>query len=329
MQEKFLTISEIERLMAPSLDGVQMERLHAVLNHCILDEGDFPALGNGKMSNEDMLAAFLGAKSVEGCSPRSTRYYSITLRRFLAWMDKPFADVSTSDVRSYLSEYQATGNVSNVTVDNVRRIISSLFSWLEAEDLIYKSPVRRIKKIRSLQAVKPVISDESMESLRDGCKTVRDLAIVDLLCSTGMRVGELVRLNRDDIDFEGRECIVRGKGSKERKVYFDARAKIHLLAYLVQRDDANEALFVSLNAPHERLEVSGVELRMRSLGRDSIGQRVHPHKFRRTLATRAIDKGMPIEQVQVLLGHSKIETTLCYAMVDQQNVKQSHHKFIC
>lgn len=329
MQEKFLTINEIERLMASTLDGAQMERLHAVLSHCILDEGDFPSLGCEKMSNEDLLETFLGAKAVEGCSPRSTRYYSITLRRFLSWLDKPFSAVTTGDVRSYLSEYQAMGTVSNVTVDNVRRIISSLFSWLEAEDFIYKSPVRRIKKIRSLQAVKPVISDESMESLRDGCKTARDLAIVDLLCSTGMRVGELVRLNKDDIDFEGRECVVRGKGSKERKVYFDARAKIHLLAYLAQRDDSNDALFVSLNAPHERLEVSGVELRMRHLGRDSIGQRVHPHKFRRTLATRAIDKGMPIEQVQVLLGHSKIETTLCYAMVDQQNVKQSHHRFIC
>ena len=329
MREKFFTISEIERLMAGSLDGAQMERLHAVLTHCLLGEEDFPAADSGSLDNTEMLDAFFGAKAVEGCSPRSIKYYTITLKRFAAGVDKPFACITTSDVRSYLSEYQASGTVSNVTVDNVRRIISSLFSWLEAEDYIYKSPMRRIKKIRSLQTVKPVISDESMEALRDDCETVRDLAIVDLLSSTGMRVGELVKLNKDDIDFERRECVVRGKGSKERKVYFDARAKIHLSRYLGQRIDDNEALFVSLNAPHDRLMVSGVEVRLRMLGRRSINQRIHPHKFRRTLATRAIDKGMPIEQVQVLLGHSKIDTTLCYAMVDQQNVRQSHRKYIC
>lgn len=329
MQGKFLVIGEIERLMAPALDGTQMERLHAVLGHCLLDEEDFPLTSSRNMSSSEMLEAFLGAKAIEGCSSRSAKYYAVTLGKFISEIDKPLSSVTTGDVRAYLSDYQAKGRVSNTTVDNVRRIISSLFSWLEAEDFIYKSPVRRIKKIRSPQVVKPVISDESMERLRDECKTVRDLAIVDLLSSTGMRVGELVRLNKSDIDFEDRECVVRGKGSKERKVYFDARAKIHLKVYLAQRADENEALFVSLNAPHERLMISGVESRLRALGKKAVGQRIHPHKFRRTLATRAIDKGMPIEQVQVLLGHSKIDTTLCYAMVDQQNVKRSHHKYIC
>ncbi len=328
MDEKFLTMNEIERLMVSSLDSAQMKRLHIVLSHCLIDENDFPSVLAKYSNNEGLFEAFLGAKRLEGCSERSLRYYSSTLKKFLDAVGKPLSQVTTDGVREYLANYQAQGNLSNVTADNVRRVISSLFSWLEAEDLIYKSPVRRIKKIRTLKAVKPVISDESLESLRDNCATSRDLAMIDMLSSTGMRVGELVKLNRDDIDFEGRECIVRGKGSKERKVYFDARTKVHLKAYLEERRDENPALFVSLNAPFNRLEISGIEIRLRKLGATARQPRIHPHKFRRTLATRAIDKGMPIEQVQVLLGHSKIDTTLCYAMVDQQNVKQSHHKYI-
>ncbi len=329
MEEKMMTMREVERLMSPALDAAQMERLHAVLTHCLVSGGDFTGCGgDATRSNNELLEAFLGAKSVEGCSGRSVKYYAVTLRRFLNEVEKPLRSMTTDDVRTYLADCQKGGRVSNVTVDNIRRVISSLFSWLEAEDIIYKSPVRRIKKVRSAKCVKPTISDEAMEHLRDCCKTARDLAIVDLLSSTGMRVGELVKLNRSDIDFEGRECVVRGKGSKERRVYFDAKAKIHLCTYLDERNDDNDALFVSLNGPHERLQISGVETRLRELGRDAVHQRIHPHKFRRTMATRAIDKGMPIEQVQILLGHSKIETTLCYAMVDQQNVKRSHRRYI-
>lgn len=328
MNEKFFTIKEIERLMAPELDGEQLDKLHSVLSHCLLESSDFPIRQSRFESNDEVLDAFLAAKAVEGCSPRTIRYYSVTLRRFSSEVGRPFVEVTTDDVRGYLTRCQREGRVSNVTVDNVRRIVSSLFSWLENEDIVYKSPVRRIKKIRTLRAVKPVLSDEAMEELRDGCESSRDLAIIDMLSSTGMRVGELVKLNRDDIDFEGRECVVRGKGAKERKVYFDARTKIHLKAYLEERRDDEDALFVSLTRPCRRLEISGVETRLRELGNRTVGVRVHPHKFRRSLATRAIDKGMPIEQVQVLLGHSKIETTLCYAQVEQSNVKRSHHRYI-
>jgi integrase/recombinase XerD len=191
-----------------------------------------------------------------------------------------------------------------------------------------KSPVRRIHKIRTETVVKETYTDENIEIMRDNCKEIRDLAMIDLLNSTGMRVGELVRLNISDINFNERECIVLGKGDKQRKVYFDAKTKIHLQSYLKSRDDENDALFVSLLKPHNRLNISGVEIRMRNLGRRLNINKVHPHKFRRTLATRAIDKGMPIEQVQQLLGHSKIDTTLQYAMVNQNNVKNSHRKYI-
>ena len=319
------TIERIDRLMASTLSAEQAAELHAVLVGCLIGEGSAP---HGRETIAEYVELFLAAKKLEGCSERSLRYYATTLARFSAEMAKPAHDITTDDIRDYLTKYSDDGRVGKTTVDNIRRVISSFFSWLEEEDHIYKSPVRRIKKIRTSRVLKPVYSDEALELLRDSCKEIRDLAIIDLLSSTGIRVGELVQLNRRDIDFDARECVVHGKGDKERRVYFDARAKTHLLAYLELREDDTPALFVSLHRPFKRLEISGVEARLRKLGEDSGVKHVHPHKFRRTLATKAIDKGMPIEQVQVLLGHSKIDTTLCYAMVDQDNVKRSHRKYI-
>lgn len=318
-------IERVDRLMAPVLSSDQAAELHAVLVACLAGEGKG---AHSCRTTDEYIELFLSAKRLEGCSERSLRYYSSTLSRFSSVVVKSAHDMTSDDIRDYLADYSKDGRVGRVTVDNVRRVISSFFSWLEEEDYIYKSPVRKIKKIRSPRVLKPVYSDETLEALRDSCEEMRDLAIVDLLSSTGIRVGELVRLDRDDIDFDARECVVYGKGDKERRVYFDARAKMHLLSYLDCRFDDSPALFVSLHKPFRRLGISGVEARLRKLGDGAGLQRVHPHKFRRTLATRAIDKGMPIEQVQVLLGHSKIDTTLCYAMVDQDNVKRSHRKFI-
>lgn len=318
-------VVEIEKLMSAFLDDGQMERLHDVLLACLCGQGRSSDAG---MPNGEYVERFLSAKKLEGCSKRSISYYQSTLCRFVASIEKPISRIETSDVREYLSSYSKTSGACNVTIDNIRRVLSTFFSWLEEEDFIYKSPVRRIKKIRSVKSLKPVYSDEMLEALRDSCTTPRDLAIIDILASTGMRVGELVKLERDDIDFKARECVVHGKGGKDRRVYFDARTKLHLEAYLSERSDTNTAAFVSLASPHERLEISGVETRLKQIGKTAKVPKVHPHKFRRTLATQAIDKGMPIEQVQVLLGHSKIETTLCYAMVDQENVKRSHRKYI-
>ena len=318
-------IRQVERMMVTALDGTQMRRLHDALIECFVEQ---TVERRERLGNADLLDAFLDAKRLEGCSSRSIKYYRSTLVTFVGAIEEPLPLVTTEQIRSYLGGYGEKNNAGNVTIDNVRRIISSFFSWLEAEDYIYKSPARRIKKIRTVKTVKETYSDEMVELMRDGCTTKRDLAIVDLLASTGVRVGELVSLDRGDIDFEARECIVLGKGGKERRVYFDARAKLHLLEYLETRSDDNPALFVSLFNPCRRLQISGVEIRLRELGRRLGVCRVHPHKFRRTLATRAIDKGMPIEQVQVLLGHQKIDTTLRYAMVDQRNVRLSHRKYI-
>nr|WP_290656592.1 site-specific tyrosine recombinase/integron integrase [Anaerovibrio sp.] len=281
-----------------------------------------------EISNEDFLKMFLDAKRIEGCSDRTIKFYRMTIDKMLQSVLNPIRKITTEDMRSYLSEYQKINNCSKVTVDNVRRNISSFFSWLEEENYILKSPMRRIHKIKTNQQVKEIISDEEIEKLRDKCNCSRDLAMIDLLYSTGIRVGELVNLNINDVDFAARECVVFGKGGKERRVYFDAKAKLHLLKYIDSRVDDNEALFVTLDAPYDRLKISGVEIRMRMLGRSINLHKIHPHKFRRTMATRAIDKGMPIEQVQKILGHSQIDTTMQYAMVNQSNVKTSHQKYI-
>lgn len=276
----------------------------------------------------DYLPLFIAAKRVEGCSEKSLRYYESTIRNMLEGIDKQERLITTEDLRCYLDTYQRRGTVSKVTLDNVRRILSTFFSWLEDEDYIIKSPVRRIHKVKTGKTVKETYSDESLELMRDHCDNLRDLALIDLLASTGIRVGELVKLNRADVDFENRECVVFGKGNKQRKVYFDARTKIHLQKYLAERTDDYDALFVSLLKPNSRLQISGVEIRLRKIGRELSMHKVHPHKFRRTLATMAIDKGMPIEQVQHLLGHQSIDTTLQYAMVNQANVKTSCKRFI-
>lgn len=324
-------INQIQTEMAGTLNNAQRQKLSEVLEHCFFNV-DVVVLNNENFiqskSNQTLKEEFLSAKQVEGCSERSVSYYSSTLDNLIKSLVKPFNQIETEDLRVYLSEYQKKNNASKQTIDNIRRILSSFFTWLEDEDYILKSPVRRIHKIKTTKQVKETYSDEALERLRDNCKTIRDLAIIDILSSTGMRVGELVKLNRVDVDFNNRECVVLGKGSKERVVYFDARTKLHLQNYLNSRKDENPALFVSLLEPHNRLEIAGVEIMLRKLGRSLKINKVHPHKFRRTLATKAIDKGMPIEQVQKLLGHSKIDTTMEYAIVDQQNVKNSHKKYL-
>ena len=321
MEEKIVTILNE---MSEYLSIEQMKKLQEVM----LDAFSGKIEKKKQISNQEYLRMFLAAKTIEGCSNRTIQYYRVTIEKMLTVMNQPIRKISTDDMRSYLSQYQEWNGCSKVTVDNVRRNISSFFSWLEEENYILKSPMRRIHKIKTNQQVKEIITDEDIERLRDSCSCKRDLAMIDLLYSTGIRVGELVNLNISDVDFEARECVVFGKGGKERKVYFDAKSKLHLQAYLSSRVDDNEALFVTLDAPHDRLKISGVEIRMRSLGRSNNMTRIHPHKFRRTMATRAIDKGMPIEQVQKILGHSQIDTTMQYAMVNQSNVKSSHQKYI-
>ena len=319
-------IKEIEQKMSDFLNNEQKKKLSEVLQYVFFNI-EITKIDNRMMEEtKDYEKLFLSSKRVEGCSERSLNYYKTTIDNMKEKINKKVNFIETDDIRKYLSDYQEESKCSKTTIDNIRRILSSYFSWLEDENYIVKNPIRRIHKIKTAKLVKETFTDEEVETMRDYCKENRDLALIDFLYSTGVRVGELVNVNIEDVNFEDRSCIVLGKGNKQREVYFDARTKIHLQEYINQRNDNNKALFVSLQKPYNRLNISGVEIRLREIGKETNVNRVHPHKFRRTMATKAIDKGMPIEQVQVLLGHRKIDTTLEYAMVNQNNVKQSYKK---
>jgi len=325
---KQIIIEEIVQKMLPYLDNAQMQKLQETLQYTLFN---YEITGDIKAEEDDtqkLVESFLYAKRIEGCSEKTIKYYSATIEAMLVTVDKGVRHIHTDDLRAYLTNYQENHGSSRVTIDNIRRILSSFFSWLEDEDYILKSPVRRIHKVKTATNIKETYTDEELEKMRDNCTELRDLAIIDMLASTGMRIGEMVLLNKADIKFNERECIVFGKGNKERVVYFDARTKIHLQNYIDIRTDDNPALFVTLRAPHTRITIGGIESRLRQMGRILEIEKVHPHKFRRTLATMAIDKGMPIEQLQQLLGHKRIDTTLQYAMVKQSNVKQAHRKYI-
>lgn len=317
-------IESILNDMSDCLNITQMKQLQETL----VKRLEYDTFEEEVIENNEYLILFLSAKQVEGCSKRTIDYYQSTIAKMLNITNIPIGKITTETVREYLKEYQAINDCSKVTIDNVRRNLSSFFSWLEEENHILKNPVKRIKKIKAGMTVKEIISDEKIEIMRDECTCSRDLAIIDMLYSTGIRVGELVNLDISDINFHERECVVYGKGDKERRVYFDAKTKLHLEKYIAERNDSSQALFVTLNKPYNRLQISGVEIRIRKHGRSLGYENIHPHKFRRTMATRAIDKGMPIEQVQQLLGHQQIDTTMKYAMVNQNNVKISHKKFI-
>lgn len=322
-------IAEVTQQMLPYLNNSQLIQMRQVLNHIFIHYEITDIKTNPiENYNYDLTTMFIAAKRLEGCSEKTLTYYKRTIDAMILSLGKDVRHILTEDLRAYLTDYQAKKQSSRVTIDNIRRILSSFFSWLEDEDYIVKSPVRRIHKVKTAISIKETYSDEELEKMRDSCEELRDLAMIDMLASTGMRVGEMVLLNRDDINFGERECIVFGKGDKERMVYFDARAKLHLQEYLNSRTDGNPALFVTLRSPHERIQIGGIEHRLREIGKRLNIPKVHPHKFRRTLATAAIDKGMPIEQLQQLLGHQRIDTTLQYAMVKQSNVKSAHRKYV-
>lgn len=322
-------ITEVVQAMLIYLDNAQLKQLQQVMEQTLTQ---YEVAGKRSIPEKDdsdkLIEMFIAAKRIEGCSEKTLKYYRSTIDAMMISLQKNVKHILTEDLRTYLTEYQIKNHSGRVTIDNIRRILSSFFSWLEDEDYIIKSPVRRIHKVKAAICIKETYTDEELERMRDNCGEIRDLAIIDMLASTGMRIGEMVLLNREDINFTERECIVFGKGDKERVVYFDARTKLHLQEYLNSRTDNNSALFVSLRSPHERITIGGIELRLREMGKRLNIMKVHPHKFRRTLATMAIDKGMPIEQLQRLLGHQRIDTTLQYAMVKQSNVKLAHKKYI-
>lgn len=326
MKQKIM--EDIVQQMLPYLDNAQLHKLQEVLEHSLFEYEIAGRTIETEDDSQELINSFVYAKRIEGGSEKTLKYYRTTIEAMTEAIDKGVRHMQTDDLRAYLTGYQEQHGSSRVTIDNIRRILSSFFSWLEDEDHILKSPVRRIHKVKTATNIKETYTDEELEKMRDNCGELRDLAIVDMLASTGMRIGEMVLLNKADINFNERECVVFGKGDKERVVYFDARTKIHLQNYIDSRTDDEPALFVTLREPHTRITIGGIESRLREFGKTLKIEKVHPHKFRRTLATMAIDKGMPIEQLQQLLGHKRIDTTLQYAMVKQSNVKQAHRKYI-
>ena len=310
--------------MSQIIDNSQMIILNTVLEEILADN----RMQEPQKSSNDLLDNFIATKRLEGRSEKTMRLYRFTISKLISAIDKNVCTLSTEDIRNYLSIYQTEHGISKDSIDNLRRILSSFYRWLEDENYIFKSPLRRIHKIKTRKVVKEPFTDEEIERLRDGCKYPRDLVIIEFLYSTGVRIGELCKLNRSDIDFEERECIVLGKGDKERVTYFDARTKLHLIEYLKSRDDNNPALFVSIRKPATRLEEGGVEAMLRKLGERCNVTRCHPHRWRRTCASAALSKGMPIEQVQKMLGHEEISTTLTYLMITDSTVKSSHRKYL-
>jgi site-specific recombinase XerD len=277
---------------------------------------------------EEELGEFLVRKRVEGRSEGTIQQYNQHLRRMLRYIDKSVGEITEADLFMYISMYKKQREVSNGYLDNIRLVFSSFFSWLSNKGYIGKNPAAGLDPIRTEKRIKKPLSDTELERIRRKCAIERDLALIECLYSTGVRVSELVSLNRKDIDFDGLKLVVYGKGAKERETYLTEASCMHLKEYLDTRTDGNEALFVSLKAPHERLTVSGVEEILRRLGRSTGIEKVHPHRFRRTMATNILNKGMPIEEVKEILGHTKLDTTLIYCQISKENVRHHHKKYM-
>lgn len=317
-------IDTILQRMQSFLNYAQTLKLREILNEVLVPVED----SKKNYSNEELFKAFLNAKHLEGLTDRSLTYYKQELAYIFKDLKKSVLETTTRDLREFLSKYQIENNVNNVTLNNVRRVLNSFFTWLENENYIFKSPMRRIHNIKTDKIIKQPFDLRSINKMREYAKKEpRDLAIIDLLLSTGMRVGELVLLNKKDLDLNKKQCKVFGKGRKERICFFDERAKESLQNYLKTRTDKEEALFVNLNGePKRRITIEAVGNHIRVIGRRCGIEKAHPHRFRRTLATMALDRGMPLEQVQKLLGHEEIGTTLIYANVKEANVKKTYRK---
>jgi len=271
------------------------------------------------------LQMFFVAKKIEGMSEKSLAYYQIVLRKFFTLIQKPLPHIKTDDIRFYLASNQ---KLSLTTVNNERRILLSFFNWLTTEEYIIKNPVARIKNVKEPKVVKKPFTDTEIEELRDAIDNHRDLAILALLVSTGMRNSEMCGLNVSDVDFVSGEVIVKGKGSKERICYLNEIAKKRIKDYLSERSCVSDALFTSCDKSGRRLQSGGVGTMLRQLGVRAGVENVHAHRFRRTAATKALNRGMPVEQVQKMLGHEKIDTTMRYAIAADNALKHSHEKYM-
>lgn len=277
-------------------------------------------------SSEELLRRFVATKRVEGIAETTIRRYVYVNQRMMDFIGKPIEEITTYDLRFYLSYKRQTDGVSNRTLDGMRRCFSSFFGWLSDEGLIDRNPCGMLKQIKSRHSIKKPFTAEEVERIRKACTEQRDLALVDFLYSTGCRVSELTALNISDIDFATHECIVIGKGNKERTVYLSDVAMLNLREYLLGRADGNPALFIGRGG--DRLGKNGIEALLRRLGKTAGVDDVHPHRYRRTLATNLLDRGMPMQDVAAILGHADLKTTQIYCYISQSNVRQAYFKLV-
>lgn len=317
-------ISTVEAKCLSFLTNDQLAKLDVVLKSQLINSDE--SINGVQETNGEVIQGFLNAKKVEGCSERTIHYYGYILNQAFSTIEAHYSEVTADILREYLNGCSEKQCVSKCSIDNIRRVLSSFFAWLEEEDRIMKSPMRRIHKIRADKTIKSPFTDDEAEQIKDSCFDEREEAVIGLLLSTGMRVGELSRLKIKDISLDLMECVVLGKGAKERIVYFDSATKLKIERYLSARNCESEHFLVSKDSRHKPLKVSGIERIVKTIGERSGIEKCYPHRFRRTLATKAIAKGIPIEQVQVILGHTKIETTLRYAIVEQSNVRNSYRR---
>lgn len=279
-------------------------------------------------NGQNYLQVFLETFRQNGKSEGTIEQYRLHLSRMLAYIGKNVQQIEDDDLIDYMHRYKQLRKVSGRYLNNMRLVFNSFFHWLQRKKVIQRNPVDGLEPIKYRQVVKKPLSPEELEKVRCACEQERDLAIVEFLYSSAVRVSELTALNRDDIRWESDDVLVLGKGNKEREVYLNARAHLHLKQYLESRADSNPALFVGNRAPHERLTRAGVEYILARIGENAGVENVHPHRFRRTSATDLLRMGMPIEQVQELLGHVKIETTRIYCTVTREQVRSSHRKYM-
>jgi len=305
--------------------------LHLNLRDCdLIRKNEETALTTDINPDARAFQMFFVAKKIEGLSKKSLEYYTIILRQFFCVINKPLATITTDDVRYFIATKQS---LSLTSVNNMRHVLLSFFTWLCNEEYIQKNPVLKIKNIKQPKILKRPFSQTEIEELRDACNNLRDRAIIEVLLSTGMRCGELSNANITDIDFSTGEILVTGKGNKQRICYLNASAKKRLKDYLESRKDSYAAIFTSLadkgkTINGNRLQNGGILNITKSIGNAAGVNNVHPHRFRRTAATMALQRGMPVEQVRIMLGHEKIETTTRYAITADETVKQSHAKFM-
>ncbi len=329
MKDEF--IARVMALMLPVINSEQCSELKTAL-HMALQDYELAERCTEVMdidkSYVHYLQMFLIRKRTEGKSERTLEQYKLHLTNMLQYLNTQIDRITENDLFVYLAKYKKERGVSNVYLDNIRLVFSSFFGWLNAKGYIPKNPARGLEPIKREKRIKKPLSDEELERLRRTCEQERDLALLEFLYSTGVRVSELIALNRRDIDFYGKNVVVYGKGNKERETYLTATSCLHLKAYLDNRSDDNEALFVSSKKPHTRLTVAGIEGILKKIGGSAGVEKVHPHRFRRTMATNALKKGMPLEEVKELLGHTKLDTTMIYCTVSKENVKHSHQKYM-